>query len=298
MRGINYGHHWTPVTYSDRVARQEMEDILACGFSVIRIEYPTYNASVASMNMCKAMVLLALSQPFEKVIWGVVGFRSPVTATNHELHKTYIKSVAAPWCQSVGDSRLRFSVGNEEELALNTTTMSVEEMIASLKQLIIDVRAIYTVGTVDYVTASTYQTGWYNIGLPAGAKLGMNCYYEWGPFGTFRISVDSMVTRFGSNAYIAECNTEAGYPDADLYGEGSAEENWAANLLLRREILESRLPADSPHILFCYRDGSFGVAANVFGMFKTDAVPRLAWQVLTGQKRHQARDYRPRSYSS
>ena len=289
MRGINYGHHWSAASYDQARARQEMKKLLESGFTVIRIVYPTFNSSTATLNLCHDLVELALSLPFEKIIWGAVGARPSFSATQHEAHKSYLTTNLAPYAQSLNDSRLQISVGNEEEMWVNTASLSITDLQSSLKSAMVACKNIYTIGTVDYCTASTYQLQWYNLGLPSGCKLGMNLYYEYSPVGTFKISATSMASRFGSDAYVSEYSTEAGFNDALVYGGSKPEQNWSDNLALRTKILESLLPADVPIIFFCYKDGSFGVPMNRFALELSDGVHRTAWSVLTHDRTIHAR---------
>lgn len=275
-----------------------MLDLIDSGFSTIRIYYPTFDGSVDSINMCKAMVITALSLPFDKVIWGVVGHRPQVTVTTATDHSTYVKTQLAPWAQALNDPRLQISVGNEEELAADTASITIANLQSVLKQTMTETSAIYTIGIVDYVTAATFQTDWYNLGLPVGCQLGMNIYYEWSPLGTFRISASSMPVRFGNSAYVAEWNTADGFPDAEHYGEEYAERNWADNLLGRRGVLESILDENVPMCVFGYKASPNNAQPDAFALILADGTPRLAWQSLTGDKFQRTdRAYNDRLYN-
>lgn len=294
LRGMNYGHHWTATvgvsnTYNPKTAEKEMRDIFRAGYGLIRIAYPTYDSPTATITMCQSMVTIALNIGF-KVIWGVCGHRSPVTSTTYAAHASYVTGTLAPWAQGLNNANLQISVGNEEELSVDGTTITIPTIESNLHQLLIDTKAIYTVGTVDYVTASTYRSQWSALGIPTGCTIGMNVYYEWSPKGTFTGATAQMAGLFGTQYYISEYSTSNGYPDAAAYGNGDPEGLWAQNLVERRNIVEA-LGVDT--CIFGFADGSFGVPANSFGLRKTDGTFRNAWYAHSGARSYSSKSISP-----
>jgi len=281
MNGINYGHHWTVATYNSGVATSEMTLIKSVGFDNIRIAYPPFDN--ASIDMCKDMVTRALSLGFKNVIWGVVSSGSTVNLARWTSFKTYVVNSLAPWAQSINNPAFTLSIGNEEELHVDDTEeVSEEQCRLDLLTLAASVKSIYTIGKVDYTTDGSRRDSWYSQGTGSLDKIGFNIYYEWSPVITFRSSIKEIKDSFGAKGYISEWGTSQGFDDAKLYGQASAEQRWASNLLQRKTIIED---IGMDNFYFTFADGSFGVTPNKWALRKTDGSYRASWYKLTSQRR-------------
>lgn len=284
MKGINYGHGLSSATYKKATVYAEMRAIYNAGYRAIRIAQPTYSSSAGTLNMCKDLVQWALDVGFDEVHWGVVGAR-PVTSSGFTAFANNVKTVVAPWAQGLANSRFHLGIGNEEELHVDGTTITVSTLQNNLKTLATDVQAIYTYGDIVYVTDATERVDWSTLGLGNIDRLGMNVYYGVPPSGDFKSNVDLIASTFGANAFITEWGIGGGYPTISAYGT-QAEEIFADNMLQRQKFIEA---ASLDHFVFAFSDGAFGVPANMWGLRTTSGVYRKAWYKLTGTRNYSSR---------
>lgn len=282
MRGINYGHNLVAASYRAVVTNQ-LEDIWSAGYRILRVAHPTYNSSTATLDMCRDVVVRALDMGFI-VHWGVTATRPTVTAANHATFSSYVTSVVAPWAQGLNHPRLKLSLGNEEELHLDGTTLTTLTFKTAVKNLATSVRSIYTAGSIEYATDAAQRAEWASEGLGDIDLIGFNLYYEWSPYGAFKGAFDQLSAAFSGRFYISEWGVYGGYPTAAAFG-ANAEDIFASNMSIRQGIVDS-----VDHCVFSYGDGAFGVPTDMWAL-SASAGHRKAWYRLTGARRYSARLY-------
>lgn len=283
-KGINYGHHLTTAVYlADpaaymRQVKSELRDILNQGYTKLRVDYPQWNGSTDAIYRRKLIVTAALDMGFKTVLWGVVHSRPTITATNYTSSSNYILTDLLPWAQTVNDSRLRMSLGNEEENKADGTTITASTMQTNLKSLATSAQAIYTAGPIDYVVSIDDVAPWISGGKGDLDLLGINIYKGFlTEYAGFVSALESCYTTFGSNMFIGEFNTGNGFPDAVPYGYSAAEELWTKANLTRRKLIDGH---GIEWYFFCYRDGQSSVPANSFSLRKTNGDYRKAWDFI------------------
>lgn len=289
LKGINYGHHLLATAYNPQTVVSELQMLYNNGYRLLRVAYPTYNSSSGTLNMLKDVVVKGLDCGFT-VIWGVVGNRPTITSTNYSTFASYVTGTLAPWAQALNNPKLRLSIGNEEELHVDGTTMTIATLQSNLKSLATSVQSVYTVGEVNYVTDAEQWTLWNTLGLGDIDKIGFNLYYEWQPTGSYATKLAAINTAFTTRYFIGEYSTSNGFADASAFGAATAEDNWAQNIAQRRTIADSY---NIDHCVFCFGDGQFGVTANSWALRKTDGTFRKAWYAHSGSRAYGTKTVSP-----
>jgi hypothetical protein len=266
-RGVNYGHQGQNHPY-DLVGQVRRDFILmrSLGITDLRIAYPPFDSVTRPSSL--VLVRMALAWGFN-VTFGLTAGGGVVTATRWAVYKNYVVNVFAPWAQELNNPRLQLSLGNEEELHVDGTTIGLGTIINDVTgSFATAVKAIYTVGPISYETSDTFRIPYRDHGtLGALDFIGFNMYREVNPDISVRIAATNMMIWFGSKAYISEYSTPNGYNDV------SSESVWADNMATRAAIYQS--VGVERFYPFCFRDGGFGMSQNKFGLM-TSAGPRVA----------------------
>lgn len=131
----------------------------------------------------------------------------------------------------------------------------------------------YFSGPMLYRASEDEQPSWIaspavNDGLGAFDRIGFNQYNS---ESIFAANLRAMVNKWGSKALVTEWSTHGGINSA-------SELDWAFSIKRRAEIIKD-LGIETAYF-FCAADNGFGVPANVWGIIKTDLVPRLALSAL------------------
>lgn len=269
--GMNYGHHLTSGTYVGATATAELDDIRSYARRV-RVAKPGYTVAAATITMCQDVCIRAKALGLITG-WGLTAGVT-LTSSDWAAYSTAVQAQAAWWAANMGATD-EFSVGNELELAVDGTTLTVAQVIVNIKALAVTVKASYPSMIVTYQSPATQRATWQTAGLGSIDKIGFNTYYGYEPTtGGFSGSITNQVSGFGAAAYVSEWSTANGYPDS------AAEAEWDRNLGTRLAILKASGIAAG--YAFAYRDGSFGVTANTFALRKTDGTYRAAWWRVVG----------------
>lgn len=270
--GINYGHHATSYDLDGQVAR-DFALLKQLGVTKLRIVYPPFDS--ANVGNIQALVQRALSAGFY-VIWGVTAGGTTVTTSRWASFKSYVTSTLAPWAQAQNNSNLQLSVGNEEELHIDGTTVTASTVRSDVGGTYGSaVKSAYTKGLISYETAATQRAAWASLGKGNLDKIGFNVYFEVDPTGNFTASISAIVSGFGSSGYISEWSTPGGYSDL------GTEVGWSDNLMARKAIIQASGVSDA--YAFCYKDGAFGVPADSFALMASGETPRIALASLSNK---------------
>jgi hypothetical protein len=274
--GMNYGHQVSPSSYDTMQVESDLAYLKQHGVSKIRIAFPEFddNSGGVLIAHCQDMVARALSRGFYAV-WGVAVGWGPgtITATRWAASKAYITGTLAPWAQSVGLSEL--CLGNEDELALDGTTITASTMRSDIRSMASSVKSNGFKGKVSYASnvQDAYLNPWISEGIGALDLIGWNSYDVIPNFNARNVSI---VAAFGSKGYISEFGSIAnGYADFN-------NENLFYVDTLSRIILMKQVGIPSGYF-FCYRDGSFGVPANSFALVETNGLVHLAREAVIGK---------------
>jgi len=185
-----------------------IDTMLANGFEQLRIDIPNYQATW--LEQSKAVVITAISKGAE-VIWGVSSndFNNPDYTITAENWATYRQAILdnAQWAQDNGV--FEFQLGNEEELHIDGTTMTVAQIITNLKSVATNVKAIFTRGNISYSCAVAFMDDWISEGKGDIDILACNIYCggddqyndDW------KTRITNLVNAFGVNGtYLTEFN--------------------------------------------------------------------------------------------
>ena len=195
-------------TYDPAMFGTYLDDLQAAGITSIRMDVLDYNYPYETES--KTRISEAVARGF-KVAWGVSSDNTTITSASWPTFRQAIID-AATWAQANGVSE--FYIGNEEELHVDGTTMTVDQIQANLKSLATQVQGIFTRGNVSYSTAGAYyvngvsvMTKWHNIGRGDIDMLGWDVYADQGDYHTYLANImswwgndHSYLTEFSINA--------------------------------------------------------------------------------------------------
>jgi len=249
---------------------ERVDELLANGFTQLRIDV-TYWAEASAVAISKSAVAIAVSKGAE-VIWGVGSGASTITATNWLGYRQAILD-NAQWAQDNGV--YEFQLGNEEEVHVDGTTMTGEQMIINLKNVAIEVQEIFTNGNISYSFGWTYEDDWIAAGrgdidiIAFNNYIGGDGYY--GGDG-WKTTIDNLVAAFGvGHTYLTEFGPSY-----------SALEDYSTNEVVQAaavtEMIEYiKASGMERAIFFCFYDDSLPFGPEGFGVVKDDGNYRLLW---------------------
>ena len=248
---------------------EQVDNLLANGFTQLRIDIPTWG-NIADLEISKSAVAIAVAKG-ANVIWGVgASIEKLTTASNWPDYRQAILD-AAQWAQDNGV--YEFQIGNEEEAHVDGTTMTTVQIIANLKAVAAEVKAIFTIGKISYGVQYGYENDWISVGKGEIDILAINVYsyaaMEW------KTRITNMINAFGADGtYITEFGPS--YISLDDYSTDEAVQAAAVT-----EMIDYiRASGMKRAIFFCYYDDSRPFGPEGFGVLKTDGTYRLLWQSL------------------
>ena len=253
-------------TYVTSDFDEHIDDLLANGFTELRIDIPDYQDTLW-LAQSKAAVKRAVAKGV-KVIWGVSSNALnntdyTITAKNWSTFRQAILD-AAQWAQA--NRVFEFQLGNEEEFHVDGDTMTEAQIITNLKSVATEIKAIFTRGKVSYSCAHNYISEWIATGKGNIDILASNVYMGGTTFDdTWKTEIDYLVNAFGADStYITEFNLS--YRGLDYY---STDETVQAAALT--EMIEYiKASGMTRAFYFCYQSDNFGA-------LKTDGTYRLLW---------------------
>src|SRR5665648_141608 len=236
---------------------------LANGFTEAR-DVRNY-LDTANVNGSKAAVIAAKAKGIN-FIWGVGSGGTTITANNWPNFRQAILD-AAQWAQDNGV--YEFQLGNEEELHVDGTTMTVAQIIANLKDVATDVKKIFTNGNVSY-SMSWDNEIWRATGKGDLDIIGLNVY-KGSDIGTFddywKEQISDNYNKFGSEMYISEFNVSA--TNIEHYSTDEAVQ--AAGITEMIDYIKNI--GIERALFYSWHDYSGGL----FGVVKADGTYRLLW---------------------
>jgi hypothetical protein len=247
-----------------------MDTWLDNGFNEIR-DLRDYQ-DTTNVDGSKAAVLAANAKGL-KFIWGVSSnsFNNPdytITSTNWLDFRAAILD-AAQWAQDNGV--YEFQLGNEEELHIDGTTMTITGIITNLKSVATDAQEIFTNGNVSYSCWQGSIDDWITAGkgdidvLASNVYIGGEGYYSGNEWKT---RITNLVDAFGvDGTYITEFAPS--YSSLEDYSADEAVQ--AAGVT---EMIEYMKASGIKRALFySWHDYPGGL----FGVVKDDGTYRLLW---------------------
>ena len=237
-----------------------IDTVLANGFTEVR-HLILYNDAGEIANS-KAKIINWIAKG-AKVIWGVSA-PTPITADNYEAFRTAIKD-AAQWAQANGV--FEFQIGNEEELRVDGTTLTIAQIQANLKSIATEVQSIFTNGNVIYTCAYMHIPDWITAGKGDIDILAANIYRGGG--GSYnddwKTQITNLVNAFGvDGTYLTEFNLSG----SALEDYSEDEEVQAAAVTEMIEYIKAS--GMTRAFYFAWKDDDFGVVKN-------DGTYRLLW---------------------
>jgi hypothetical protein len=242
-----------------------VDDLLANGFTELRIDIPDYQNTVW-LEQSKAAVIRAVAKG-ANVIWGVSQSKFAITAENWPNFRAGILS-AAQWAQDNGV--YEFQLGNEEEYHVDNTTMTYDQLVTNLKVLATDVQAVFTRGNVSYTCGQLHISRWVSAGKGDLDILASNIYRVTDVECPWMDYIDSLVATFGPTGTAI---TEFG-PDAnglDYWSTDEAEQATAVTEMIEYIKASGMTRA----FYFCYKNPFW--ESDLFGARKADGTYRLLW---------------------
>ena len=246
----------------------DVDILLANGFTELRINIADYQYTEA-LDYSKAAVIRAVAKG-AKVIWGVCSGANTITAANWGAFRLAILD-AAQWAQDNGV--YEFQLGNEEEMQVDGTTMTVAQIITNLKSVATDVQAIFTNGNVSYSCWQPSIDDWIKAGkgdidiLASNIYMGGEGYYgnEW------KTSITNLVNAFGvDGTYLTEFNLS--WSSLEDYSTDEAVQ--AA--VLTEMIDYIKASGMTRALYFCWKY-IWTYGEDYFGVVKNDGTYRLLW---------------------
>lgn len=245
----------------------DIDTLLANGFTELRIDIPDYQNTWWLVDS-KAAVISVVAKG-AKAIWGVSSnsynnVDYTITAENWSTFRQAILD-AAQWAQDNGI--YEFQLGNEEELHIDRTTMTVAQIIINLKSVATDVKAIFTNGNVSYSCWQGSIDNWITAGkgdidiLASNIYMGGDGYYE----NDWKTEIDNLVDAFGADGtYLTEFAPS--WSSLDNY---STDEAVQAEALT--EMIDYIKASGIERALF------YAWLGYEFGVLKDDGTYRLLW---------------------
>jgi len=246
-----------------------VDELLTNGFTQLRIGV-TYWAEANAIAITKSAIILAVSKGAE-VIWGVGSGAGTITATNWLGYRQAILD-NAQWAQDNGV--YEFQLGNEEEVHVDGTTITGEQMITNLKDVATEVKQIFTNGNISYSFGYGFIDKWISQGkgdidiLAHNMYMGGNGSYNY----PWKQEITKLINTFGIDGFYL---TEFG-PSYSAIEDYSTDEAVQAQAVT--EMIEYiKASGMERAIFFCYYDDSQPFGPEGFGVVKTDGNYRLLW---------------------
>jgi hypothetical protein len=246
-----------------------VDDLLANGFTELRVDIPAWNDEYGGVARSKAAVIRAIAKG-ANVIWGVGQSKNTITAANWPDFRAAILS-AAQWAQDNGV--FEFQLGNEEEAHVDDTTMTKAQLIINLKSVATEVQEIFTNGNVSYTCWSSYIDDWITAEkedidiLASNIYIGGEGYYSgnyWKP------KITNLVNAFGvDGTYITEFGPS--YSSLEDYSIDEAVQAAAVTEMIEYIKASGMTRA----FYFCYKNPFW--ESDLFGARKADGTYRLLW---------------------
>ena len=242
---------------------ERVDELLANGFTQLRIDV-TYWAEASAVAIAKSAVAIAVSKGAE-VIWGVGSGAGTITATNWLGYRQAILD-NAQWAQDNGV--YEFQLGNEEEVHVDGTTITGEQMITNLKDVATEVKQIFTRGNISYSYGWGYDVDWIAEGKGDIDIIAANLSMGDG----WKTTITNLINAFGvDGTYLTEF-----YPSWVSLDDYSTDE--AVQAAAITEMIEYiKVSGMTRAIFFCYYDDSRPFGPEGFGVVKTDGNYRLLW---------------------
>jgi len=220
-----------------------------------------------NVNGSKAAVIAGNAKGL-KPIWGVCSGYTLITADSWVDFRKAILD-AAQWAQDNGV--YEFQIGNEEELHVDGTTMTIAQIIAKLKSVATDVQEIFTNGKISYTCWEYTIDDWITAGkgdidiLASNVYIGGEGYYG---SNDWKIHITNLINAFGADGtYITEFAPS--YSSLDDYSTDEAVQAAAVT-----EMIEYITASGIKRALFySWHDYPGGL----FGAVKDDGTYRLLW---------------------
>ena len=270
--GMGIWSAWFPEDFDSWV-----DTLLANGFTELRVDVPDYQ-NTEWFTRSKAAVIRAVAKGIN-VIWGVNSnkWNNPdytITSTNWPTFRAAILS-AAQWAQDNGV--FEFQLGNELEMSIDGTTLTITQLIANLKSVATEVQAIFTNGNVSYSCWQNVVSSlnpWIAAGRGNIDIIASNIY-KGGSSDAYDLSyqdrIASLITAFGADhTYL----TEFGPSYTSLLHYSTDEAVQAAAVTEMIDYIKAS--GMTRAIFFCWRHDSFGA------MYENGTY-RLLWNSLIGK---------------
>jgi hypothetical protein len=182
---------------------------------------PSTSGSYANVNAFWRMAAQNFVMANCWVTWGIAAPQNnnlPITSSNWGLYHDAVVAEAT-YLQSTGTALGDFTLGNELEALVDGTTVTVPILHTYLRQLALDVKAVYSLSPISYGcydTGGTVYSEWISNGLGGLDYLSIHIYgnvrtsqsYPYVTNGEYS-EVQEMVNAFGSKVYISEFNIDA-----------------------------------------------------------------------------------------
>lgn len=270
--GINYGHQAPHSPYNSTQLTADLKFLRSMGVGKIRIAYPSFDDATATMAALKNLVQIALAMNFY-VVWGTVSSGASKTdATRWAAFKNNTLTVVAPWAQSLSNPHLELSIGNEEELHCDGTTLTTATVVSDMANLATAAQSVYTAGPISYQSPITFLNNWVANGLGGLDRIGFNAYSLGSGIG---VLAGNVAAAFPGVGYLSEWGSPNGFADFK-------NEDFFRTVMKKQVTALKNVGIDAYY--FCYRDGSFGLPANAWAVKMTDDNFRTATPVLFGAR--------------
>ena len=249
-----------------------IDRLLENGFTEFR-ECPTYQSTTWLVSS-KPAIIRNVSKG-AKYIWGVSSnqFDNPANIITTESWPIFKQAILdnAQWAQDHGV--YEFQLGNEEELHVDGTTMTVAQIITNLKSVATEVQEIFTNGKVSYTCDANYISDWIIAGKGDIDILASNVYMGGTTFnGGWKTLITNLVNAFGADGTSI---TEFGpsWTSLDDYSTDEAVQAEAITEMI--EYIKASGITRAFYFLWYHPDMHMGI-------LKDDGTYRLLWNSLLG----------------
>jgi len=240
--------------------------LLANGFTELRIGLPDYT-DATYITQTKAAIIRAVAKGAE-VIWGVCSGENIITDESWPDFRAAILETAQ-WAQDNGV--YEFLIGNEEEMKVDGTTMTVTQLIANLKEVAVEVKQIFTNGNVSYSCWAAKIDDWITAGKGDLDILASNIYM--GGEGSYdnywKTLITNLVNAFGiDGTYLTEFAPS--WSGIDDFSTDEAVQAAAVTEMI--EYIEAS--GITRALYYCWKDPLHLLG---FGILKDDGTYSLLW---------------------
>ena len=252
--GLGMGLYWDDASYVDT--------LLANGFEYLRIDIPSYQMT-NWMTYSKETIPGIIAKG-AKVLWGVSSKGYTITSTNWSTFRQAILD-AATWAQANGV--YEFQLANEEESAVDGTTITAATLRANLRAVATDVQAIFT-GNIIYSFASGNANAWIAEGLGDIDQIGVNtCIGGEGsyPADYWKTYITDLVNAFGADG-VTITEFSPSWSSLDDYSTDEAVQAAAVTEMLDW-IKATGIKTARYYVLY----------GDTYGIVKSDGTYRLLW---------------------